>query len=450
MSKLWSKKGGKMSKEAEAFTVGKDYLYDQKLVKADCLASIAHAKMLQKIGILSKDEFAKLKKGLVEIIELDKKGKFKIMMKDEDVHTKIENYLTKKYGTVGKKIHTARSRNDQVLTALRLYEKQKLIEISGKLLSLSNTLLAVARKNEFVAMPGYTHMQKAMPSSIGLWASAFAEAFLDDLKVLKAALVLVDQCPLGSAASYGVSIKIDRALTAKLLGFNKVQNNVLYCQNSRGKIEAFVLSALMQVSLDLSKMANDLVLFSASEFGFVELSPEISTGSSIMPQKCNPDVFELLRAKTAEMSGFVVQETCLLLPLPSGYSRDLQLSKQFVFNGLDLAEQCINIAAFTIPKLSWNKKKMLSLVTPELFAADKALGLVVKGIPFRDSYKEVAKGLKNLEDWDVEKNVKAKKHLGAPGNLGLDKLAAEINVEKKGIVILEKRLSTTLRKLEKL
>ncbi|MCX6799283.1 MAG: argininosuccinate lyase, partial [Candidatus Diapherotrites archaeon] len=319
--KVWQKGNLRLDKRIEAFTVGSDPQLDQRLVKQDCLASVAHAKMLSTVGILTPPEFKKLRKELLQIIKLNEKGKFVIAVADEDVHSKVENTLTAKLGALGKKLHTGRSRNDQVLVDLRLYTKEQLLATEEAVLELCGALVALAKKNEFAPMPGYTHMQRAMPSSVGLWAGAFAEALLDDLQLLKAAYALSDQCPLGSAAGYGASIKLNRALAAKLLGFKKVQNNNLYVQNSRGKIEAAVLFALCEAMLSLNKLATDMMLFSTKEFGFVSLPQEFCTGSSIMPQKQNPDVLELVRGKSSAMLSHLNQTIGIISNLPSGYNR---------------------------------------------------------------------------------------------------------------------------------
>ncbi|MFH1398867.1 MAG: lyase family protein [Candidatus Woesearchaeota archaeon] len=283
MAKLWFK-GEDIGKEAESF-LASDLAADQKMVMYEVYASIAHAKMLYKIGILSNNELKQLTNCLKGILNLDNQNKFNITREDEDVHTKVENHLTKKIGAAGKKIHTYRSRNDQVLVNQRLYNKEKLIETQLALLKLCTTILEFSKKYEYIPMPGYTHLQKAMLSSVGLWGSAFIESLLDDLTLLETAFCLNNQCPLGSAAGYGVPANTDRQFTSELLGFSKVQNNSLYCQNSRGKIESVILSALSQVMLDLGKMATDLILFSTPEFGYFQMSDKVTTGSSIMPQK---------------------------------------------------------------------------------------------------------------------------------------------------------------------
>lgn len=390
--KLWQKKV-LLNKKVEEYTCSEDVLLDQKLVEVDCKASIAHAKMLQKIGVITGKEFGKLKKELNKIIELNKKGKFVIAVKDEDVHTKIENQLTQKLGDLGKKIHFARSRNDQVLVDTRLYTKQKLSSIKKKTKKLVGLLEKKAKQNKKVVMPGFTHTRKAMPSDYGIWFGAFADALKDDLELLEAAYNLNDQNPLGSCAGYGTNVKIDRKLTTKLLGFAKMQKNPLYVQNSRGKIEAAVLFALSEVMLDLSKFASDVILFSCEEFGYLELDEEICTGSSIMPQKKNPDALELVRANFYKMQAYM--NICLGVSssLMSGFHRDLQVTKEPLIKGLELAENTIDVMLVILPKMKINKKKSKLACTPEIYATYKANKLALQGVPFRDAYKKVAREL---------------------------------------------------------
>ncbi len=298
MGKLWDK-GYELNKVVERFTVGDDYRLDLELVRWDCVGSIAHAAMLAKIGILTRDESERLRKRLVEIVALHARDEFRILPAEEDVHTAVEGDLTKRLGEVGKKLHTARSRNDQVLLDLRLYMRDKLLTLFELACDMGGLLADFAEKHKDVPIVGRTHYQRAMPSSVGLWAGAFAESLLDDLALLRAAYQVADQCPLGSAASYGVNLDIDRQMVSDLLGFARVQNNVLYANNSRGKVEAIALSALSQIMLDLSKMANDIIFWSMPEFGYFVLPQDLCGGSSLMPQKRNPALFELTRAKTA-------------------------------------------------------------------------------------------------------------------------------------------------------
>lgn len=387
--KLWQK-NYKLNKRIEEFTVGKDYLLDQKLVKYDCIASIAHAKMLLKIKILTGVECSKIIKLLNEIILLNKKGKFKLKQSDEDCHTAIENFLVKKSGAAGKKIHTARSRNDQVLTALRLYSKDEIKKIEVLADSLISSLVLFRKKHGKTKMPGYTHMRKAMPSSAGLWAQAFIDSMKDNKKLLSSIDDLTYQSPLGSGAGYGLPIKIDRKLTAKLLGFKKVQNNPVYVQNSRTKFESSILHALSQIMFDLSKMSSDILLFSMPEFGYFEIPDEICTGSSIMPQKKNPDVLELLSAKYFQVLGYEFQIKSINSNSISGYNRGVQLTKESLMGGFETTKESLEIASLVLKKLGVSKKNCQKAMTPELFAAEKAIKLAEKGIPFRTAYGQVS------------------------------------------------------------
>jgi len=419
MPKLWDK-GYELDQLTERFTVGEDYLLDEALIEADVLGSIAHARMLREIGILSAPEFARLKRELVHILKDSEEGRFKVRPRDEDVHTAVENRLVKELGPLGKKLHTARSRNDQVLLDLRLYLREKLLEAKSAATDLAEVLVRFAHKHRLVPIPGRTHTQRAMPSSVGLWAGAFAEALLDDLTLLEAAYTLVNQCPLGSAASYGVAVPIDRQLTSDLLGFARVQNNVLYANNSRGKFEAVVLFALTATMQDIAKMSNDLIWMSIPELGYFELPEEFCPGSSIMPQKRNPGPLEVARALSASVEACLFEVLGIISKLPSGYNRDFQYTKGPVMRGFDLTTSSLRMLTRLVPALKVNKKRCLEAFTPELFAADEALRLAEKGVPFRDAYRQVASRLGELANEDPVANIRSKTHLGAPGNLGLD------------------------------
>jgi argininosuccinate lyase len=425
MSKLWQK-DYELNKQVEEFEVGADKYLDNNLVRQDVYGSIAHAKMLESIGIIAPAEFAALKAALSEILALEAKGDFLLSEGDEDVHSKVENYLIQKTGDAGKKIHTARSRNDQVLVDLRLYCKEKLLEINDAAAALAVALAEFAEDNKEVPMPGYTHMQRAMVSSAALWAAAFAESMADNLVLLDAAYRLNDQSPLGSAAAYGVSLDINRQMVSDLLGFGKVQNNVLYCQNSRGKIDGAILQALTQIMLDLSRLAQDILLFTTAEFGFFHISDELLTGSSIMPQKKNVDIMELVRAKAKIMLGYQDQMLNIALALPSGYNRDLQETKAPLMAGLDLALSCLKITTLTIRNLEPDQDRLAAACTPDLFAAEKAYDLVRQGMPFRDAYREVAKSLASLEGENPAEAIQKKAHLGGTANLGLEALRARL------------------------
>ncbi len=419
MSKLWQK-GVALDELVERYTVGRDYLLDQDLVNADCLASMAHAAMLEKIGILSAQEKASLHGGLAEIVRLNQAGSFRIEARDEDCHTAIENFLVARLGEAGKKIHTGRSRNDQVIAALRLYGRAFLLEFQQSALGLAATLTGFARRHERVPMPGRTHLQLAMPSSVGLWAAAYAEELLDDLVLAGAAYELNDACPLGSAASYGVPLPLDREMVADLLAFARVQNNVLAANNSRGKTESVILDAVEQVMLTLSRLAQDVILFSLPEFGYFNLPEELCTGSSIMPQKRNPDLLELVRAKAAAVGARGAQIKSILRALPSGYNRDLQETKGPFMEGCALGLLSVQVVDLLMGRLGVSEERLAAGFRPEIYAADRALELVAEGVPFRDAYRRVAAELPALEKRDPREAIARKKHTGAPGNLRLE------------------------------
>jgi len=419
MSKLWSR-NTELDPRVERFTVGQDYRLDRALVNADCLASMAHAAMLEKIGILGGAERRALHGELAAVIRLNDEGRFAIERSDEDCHTAIENHLAARLGEAGKKIHTGRSRNDQVLAALRLYGRAFLFEFLDSCLQLAEILLEFARLQAATPMPGRTHLQQAMPSSVGLWAAAYAEELLDDLRLAEAAYELNDASPLGSAASYGAPLPLDRELVAELLAFGRVQNNVLYANNSRGKTEAAILGAVEQVMIGLSRLAQDLILFSLPEFGYFSLPEELCAGSSIMPQKRNPDVLELVRAKAAGVWARAAQIQAILRGLPSGYNRDLQETKAAFMEGIDAGLASVRVMSLVMRRLEVHEDRLAAGMRPELYAADRALELAAGGRPFRDAYREVARDLEGLKALDPREAIRRRSSTGAPGNLRLD------------------------------
>ncbi|MFH1641720.1 MAG: argininosuccinate lyase [Nanoarchaeota archaeon] len=385
MTKLWQDK--KLNKMIEKFTVGIDYVLDKYLLKYDCTASIAHAKMLLKIKIITSNEFIKLKKELKNIIELDNEGKFDIKLSDEDCHTAIENYLTTQLGDLGKKIHTARSRNDQVVAAMKLYEKDQLFIIKKQLVLIISALKSFAKNS--VILPGYTHMQKAMPSSVKLWSDSYIESFEDDLALLDNTLTLIDKNPLGTGAGYGIPLDVDKDITKQELKFGQNFKNSIYVQNSRGKHEAIILNTLTNIMLTLNKMASDLIMFSMQEFGYFSIPDEFTTGSSIMPQKKNPDVLELIRAKYSVVLSYEFQLKSLISNLISGYNRDLQLTKEPVIKGFETTKECLEIMTLVIDNLQINKENCVKAMTPDLYATENVYQLVKKGKSFREAYKKV-------------------------------------------------------------
>ena len=388
--KIWQKKY-QLNKQIENYTVGNDYLLDQKLLKYDCKASIAHAKMLQKLKILTKNECDKIVKVLNEIIKKNEAGSFVIEKQDEDCHTAIENYLVKNLGKIGKKIHYARSRNDQVLTALRLYYKDEIKNMINFAEDFIQSLDSFKEKYGHIEIPGYTHMKKAMPSSIGLWCDAFIDSMHDNKKLLQETFQLIDQSPLGTGAGYGLPIEIDRKYTAQLLGFKNIQKNPIYAQNSRGKFESTIIHALNQIMFDLNKFSSDILLFSMSEIGYLNLSPEVCTGSSIMPHKKNPDVLEILRANYYKILSFEFQIKTIIGNLPSGYNRDLQLTKEPIIEGFEITKNSLQVTKIVINNIQVNQKKCKKAMTKELYSTKETYDLVKQGAAFRDAYNQISK-----------------------------------------------------------
>lgn len=388
--RLWDK-GKPVDQRVLDFTVGEDHILDLRLVKYDCLASQAHVKMLHSIGILTQEEKALLLEGLTEIIDMAEKDKFKISRQQEDCHTAIEEFLTSKYGEAGKKIHLGRSRNDQVLTALRLYEKKMLDELEDALNTFREVLNRAVVKYGKVPLPGYTHMRKAMPSSVKMWLESFDAAVKDDLKLLSALRKIIDQSPLGTAAGFGIPIfKPDRKMTAKLMGFSSVQKNPMYTQLSRGKFEMTIIGLFTGIVLIMNRLATDFLLFSMAEFGFIILPEIFCTGSSIMPHKKNPDVLELIRADYSVVLGEEFKVKSLVANLMSGYSRDLQLTKAPLFHAFDTTQECVEIMTLILTGIEVDEEKCLNAITEELSATKEAYSLVKQGIPFREAYRRVA------------------------------------------------------------
>jgi len=383
MAKLWQK-GYTLDKDVEEYTVGEDYLLDQVLLPYDIKATIAHAKMLGKCGYLSQNEVAAVVK---ELALLAKTG-LEIRKEDEDCHTAIENHLVERLGKTGEKVHTGRSRNDQALVALRLYLKDSIKQAESDVKGLVGVLRSKAKTDS--PMPGYTHTRKAMPSSSAMLFSAYADMLEDELVLLAAVGKMMNQNPLGSAAGYGVPLKIDRAMTTRLLGFAKTQENPIHCANSRGKYEMLVVGALAQAMLDLNRMASDLILFSCPEFGFFELPEECCTGSSIMPQKVNPDPLELVRANYHVVVGHHTAIAGICSSLISGYHRDYQLTKGPAIRSVAITLSSLRIMSKIVKGLRINRKRMQEALTPEIYATAKAYNLVEKGVPFREAYRKVA------------------------------------------------------------
>ena len=419
MTKLWKKTEEKLHPSVEKYTAGTDSIFDMELMPFDILASRAHAKGLEKIGILSAGELKKIEGGLDALSHDLKAGKIKITPEDEDCHTVIENYLTEKIGDTGRKLHTGRSRNDQVITAVHLYMKHNLAGLRTSCVGLSEQFLNSAEKYQDVPMPGYSHTQQAMLSSLGHYFSAFTESLLDDADFISAVGKQIDKNPLGSAAGFGTSIPVDREFTTKELGFANVQVNSLYCQNSRGKFESIFMEALTQVMLSLGKFANDMLIFTSQEFDYFTVDASLTTGSSIMPHKRNLDVMEILRGNASVVIANQLMVKDISKNLISGYNRDGQLMKKPIFESAKIVADSLEVAGLVLAGIAPKHESITGKITPGIFTADIANKLVIeKRIPFRDAYKQAGEMIS--ENVDLSANIASKISLGAPGNLNLE------------------------------
>lgn len=441
-TKLWSKGKGSNAL-VEAYTAGEDIFLDQKLVAYDIYGTLAHVTMLGSINIISSGELVAIKKELLAILQEYKAGAYTLRPGDEDVHTRIENDITARLPEAGGKIHTGRSRNDQVLVDMRLFTKEQLQEIALDTLELAMSFQAFAKAHEFTPMPGYTHMQQAMLSSVGAWAGQFAESLLDDLTSLRSAYTLNDQSPLGTGAGYGVSLPLDRVLTAGLLGFSKIQNNAIYTQNSRGKIESVTLGALSQIMLTLGRFASDLLLFTTAEFRFFTLAEELTTGSSIMPQKRNLDIMEIMRARSKTMLAHQSLVQNIISGLPSGYNRDLQEMKKPYLESFDLVKENLAIARLTLENLTVHAENMSRHISKDMFAAHHAYQLVKQEeIPFREAYKRVGANLESIPDYNPAEVLEQTASQGSGGNLQLSELKQQAHWQQE-----KSNFEQTIRKL---
>ena len=421
--KLWDK-GYSTDKKIDQFTVGNDRELDLALAKYDIQASTAHAKMLGKIGLLTAEETQVLVRELQNIAINIKEGNFIIEDSFEDVHSKIEYILTEKLGDTGKKIHTARSRNDQVLVAMQLYLKEELSEIKHLTKGLFNLLLQLAEKHKEQLLPGYTHFQIAMPSSFGLWFSAYAESLIDDLHFVDAAYKIADQNPLGSAAGYGSSFPIDRSYTTSEMGFADLKYNVIAAQMGRGKVEKAAAFGISGIADTLSKLAMDICLYMSQNFNFISFPDALTTGSSIMPHKKNPDVFELIRAKCNSLQAIPNQITLITSNLPSGYHRDLQIVKGLIIPAIQDIKSCLEMMTFTLKDINVNANILDDPKYDYLFSVDTLNHLVLNGVPFREAYKQIGSEIE-AGNFKPEKKLNHT-HEGSLGNLCLDKIKAKM------------------------
>ena len=418
-NKLWEK-NFEVNKEIERFTVGRDREMDMYLAKYDVLGSMAHITMLESIGLLEKDELAKLLAELRHIYQLCEDGKFTIEKDVEDVHSEVELMLTRKLGDMGKKIHSGRSRNDQVLVDLKLFTRHELMEVVENVKSLFDELIQKSNQYKDVLMPGYTHLQIAMPSSFGLWFGAYAESLADDMLYLQAAWRMTNRNPLGSAAGYGSSFPLNRQMTTDLLGFDSMDYNVVYAQMGRGKMERNVAFAMATVAGTLAKMAFDACLFNCQNFQFVKLPKECTTGSSIMPHKKNPDVFELIRAKSNKLQSLPQQIMMIMNNLPVGYFRDLQIIKEVFLPAFDELNDSLRMAAYIINKMEVNDHILDNPMYDPMFSVEEVNRLATAGMPFRDAYKKVGLEIEAGE-FVANKDIHHT-HEGSIGNLCNDKI----------------------------
>ncbi|MBQ8424006.1 MAG: argininosuccinate lyase [Coprobacter sp.] len=419
--KLWEK-NVQVDAEIDRFTVGRDREMDLYLAPYDILGSMAHITMLESIGLLTADELRRLIAELRDIYSVAEQGNFVIEEGIEDVHSQVELMLTRKLGDIGKKIHSGRSRNDQVLVDLKLFIRSELQSVVELTHTLFESLIAQSEKYKAVLMPGYTHLQVAMPSSFGLWFGAYAESLVDDLTVLQAAYRVCNRNPLGSAAGYGSSFPLDRSMTTRLLGFDSMNYNVVYAQMGRGKTERIVATALASIAGTLAKLAFDACMFNSQNFGFIKLPDAYTTGSSIMPHKKNPDVFELTRAKCNKIQALPYQITLIANNLPSGYFRDLQIIKEVFLPAFEELKDCLQMVTQMMSHLTVNEHILDDKRYDPIFSVEEVNRLALEGVPFRDAYKEV--GLRiEAGDFTPDKNLHHS-HEGSIGNLCNDKIAA--------------------------
>lgn len=419
-TKLWEK-NFEVNREIERFTVGRDRELDLYLARYDVLGSMAHITMLQSIGLMEKDELDALLAELKNIYRDSVEGRFEIEEGVEDVHSQVELMLTRRLGDMGKKIHSGRSRNDQVLVDLKLFIRHELREVADEVMTLFGELLEKSEQCKDVLMPGYTHLQIAMPSSFGLWFGAYAESLADDMLFLQAAYRMANRNPLGSAAGYGSSFPLDRSMTTRLLGFESMDYNVVYAQMGRGKTERNVAFAMASVAGTLSKMAFDACMFNSQNFGFVKLPKECTTGSSIMPHKKNPDVFELIRAKCNKLQGLPAQITLIMNNLPVGYFRDLQIIKEVFLPAFDELKDCLRMAAYIINKMEVNRSILDNPMYDPMFSVEEVNRLAAAGMPFRDAYRKVGMEIEE-GTYRADHNIHHT-HEGSMGNLCNDRIA---------------------------
>lgn len=431
--KLWSKNNisektiseKTISEAIQNFTVGQDLQFDLELASYDILATKAHAEMLAQVGLITSDEFKQIAKELDIMLLESQSGNFRIENETEDVHSQIELNLTQKLGEAGKKVHTGRSRNDQVLVAIKLFIKHEIFSIVYECKNLFETLLNLSHKHHKTLLPGYTHFQVAMPSSFGLWFSAYAESLIDDLEILKGAFNIANKNPLGSGAGYGTSFPLNRELTTELLGMKTLNVNSVYAQMTRGKSEKALLNAVSAVAATLAKLSYDVCLFMCQNFSFISFPTDFTTGSSIMPHKNNPDVFELIRAKCNLIQSKPNEISLLINNLPSGYHRDFQLTKEVTFPAVKTIKECLKMAYFMLQNIEVKENILNDTKYKYIFSVEEVSKKVMSGVSFREAYLQVGQAIQN-DTYQYENKINHT-HIGSISNLGLDKMKSEFN-----------------------
>jgi argininosuccinate lyase len=430
--KLWDKKGSDINTQIEKFTVGRDPEFDMVLARYDVQGSIAHVKMLESVKMLSPEDLAAILKELENIQTEITQGIFHIEEGVEDIHSQIELNLTKKIGEAGKKIHSGRSRNDQIAVDIKLFLRTEIEELKSEVKKLFDLLVSLSHQYKDDLLPGYTHLQIAMPSSFGLWFSAYAESLVDDLEILSAAYQVVNKNPLGSGAGYGSSFPLNRKMTTELLGFNSLHYNVVYAQMSRGKTEKLVSFGMATIAATLSRLAMDACLYMNQNFGFISFPDELTTGSSIMPHKKNPDVFELIRARSNRIQSIPNELTLLMNNLPSGYHRDMQLTKEILFPAIEDLKACISMTVLMLSHIRVKKDILQDERYKYLFSVEAVNELANQGIPFRDAYKTVGDQISKGDFFFDQTRPLKHTHEGSLGNLNLAEISSEMdNVLKK-------------------
>ncbi len=421
--KLWSKDNTSTTKMVEAFTVGNDKLFDVQLAKYDVIGSIAHANMLQQIGILTEKELADLLKAFESIAKKIEANEFTIEDGVEDVHSQVEMMLTQMVGDAGKKIHTGRSRNDQVATDIKLFLKAEIVSIANLSKQLFDVFLQLSNTHKEVLMPGYTHFQIAMPSSFGLWFASFAESLIDDITVLYSAYEVANKNPLGSGAGYGSAFPLNRTTTTQLMQFGALNYNSIYAQTTRGKTEKVTAMAMSSIAATLNKLAADVCLYVNQNHGFISFPEDVTTGSSIMPHKKNPDVFELIRSKTNIIQATPNTLTMMLTNMPTGYHRDVQLTKEVLFPQIQTLKSCLEILLVVLPQITVSNNILADKKYTYLFSVEAVNELVKQGVTFRDAYKQVGNDINNNVFTYNSNNALQHTHEGSLGNLCNDAIA---------------------------